>query len=89
MTPTDKSIKIKNRYPELVEGSLEVIDLGHSELYALAHDDLLVVHNLSEESFDLDIDGEVIEILNSNSKQKGKEFKISPLSSIIIRQNID
>lgn len=80
------AIQVKNRYPELVEGTLEVVDYGQEELYALLHDDLLVLHNLSEETIEIEIEGEILEQLNSVEKQKGKQLTLSPYSSFVIRQ---
>lgn len=81
-----QAIQIKNRYPELVEGELEVVDYGHEEVYALLHDDLLVLHNLSEETIEIEIEGEILEQLNSKEKQKGQQLTLSPYSSFLIRQ---
>ncbi len=84
-----EAIQIKNRYPELVEGTLEVVDFGQEELYALQHDDLLVLHNLSEETLEIEVEGEIVEQLNSAEKQKGQQLTLSPYSSFVIRQSAE
>ena len=81
-----EAIQIKNRYPELVEGDLAVLDLGEEAIYALLHDDLLVLHNLSDEERTIEIEGEIIEQLNSATEQKGSSLTLSPYSSFLIRQ---
>lgn len=81
-----EAIQIKNRYPELVQGKLEVFDLGNKEIYAMKHDDLLVLHNLSQETVEIDFEGEVIEQLNSNEKPRKGRLKMTPYSSFIINQ---
>lgn len=80
------AIQIKNRYPELVEGSLEVVPVAQQAIYALRHDDLIVLHNLSDEPVIMTIEGEILEQLNSTTKQKGSELELSPYSSFVIRQ---
>lgn len=80
-----EAIQIKNRYPEIVEESLEEIDFGHKELYALMHGDLLILHNLGEELLEIEYEGEVVEELNSKIKQQDKKLKLSPYSSFVIR----
>ena len=81
-----RAIQIKNRYPELVEGELSLVDVGEEAIYALAHDDLLVLHNLSDEELTIEIEGEIIEQLNSATEQKGSSLTLSPYSSFLIRQ---
>lgn len=78
-----EAIQIKNRYPELVEGELAVIDVGEEAIYALQHDDLLVLHNLSDESITIDITGEIIEQLNSETEQTAAPLTLSPYSSFL------
>lgn len=81
-----KAIQIKNHYPELVEGTLEVLDLNHKEIYAMKHDQLIVLHNLSEKTIEVELEGDLIESLNSKIKQKGKTLEMSPYSSFIIKE---
>lgn len=82
-----EAIQIKNRYPELVEGKLKQIDLDEDAVYALLHDDLLVLHNLSDKSLTVEVEGDIIEQLNHTIQQRGSSLMLSPYSSVIIRQN--
>lgn len=81
-----ETIQIKNRYPELVEGKLEVLDFGHEAIYALMHDDLMVLHNLSDQVLEIEVYGKVIDQLNSKNKVNGTILKMDPYSTFVIRQ---
>ncbi|MDN6195164.1 MAG: hypothetical protein L0L39_00090 [Atopostipes suicloacalis] len=82
-----EAIQIKNRYPELVEGKLEVLDLDNESIYALKHDDLLVLHNFSDKDQTLRLEGEILEELNDGAEAEGEDFVLNPYSSLIIRQD--
>lgn len=84
-----EAIQIKNRYPELVIGELSLVEFSQPEIYALMHDNLLVLHNLSTETLEIEISGEILEQLNSATKQKGPNLSMSPFSSFVIRQSTE
>ena len=80
------AIQIKNRYPELVEGDLALLDFGEAAIYALLHEDLLVLHNLSAESVTVEVEGKMIEELNHGGERKGKQLELNHYSSVLISQ---
>lgn len=82
-----QTIEIKNRYPQLVEGRLEVVDLNQDEIYALKHDDLIVLHNLSDQDIKVNIEGEILEAINSTNKIKENTLEMGAYSSFVIRAN--
>lgn len=81
-----EAIQIKNRYPELVEGKLSLYDIENEAIYALKHDDLIVLHNLSDEAETLSVEGEIIEELNAGAEEKDGKITIQPYSSVLIRE---
>ncbi len=78
-------IQIKNRYPQINEGSLKVIDLNKDEVYALKHGDLIVIHNLSNRDIEIEIIGEILEKINSKNSIKNNRLILSGYSSFLIK----
>lgn len=77
-------IQIKNRYPQINEGKLEVIDLNKEEVYALKHGDLIVIHNLSSEDIEVEISGKILERIFSKNTIKNDRLILNGYSSFVL-----
>lgn len=85
-----KVIKIRNNYNIWKYSNLELIDLNDDSIYAIRHynDDqnIIVVHNYSEEDKNLNIDYKVNKLINinGNCSINSKILKMDGLSSVIL-----
>lgn len=80
-------IQVKNRYPQLKDGDLSVVNLECSEVYGLRHDDLIVLHNLSDQEVEISIDGKVVEKILSKNDIKDGKLVMDGFSTFIIMDN--
>lgn len=80
-------ISIRNTYPSISRGITESLDLGSHELYALAHgDDIVVVHNLGEETIEFELEHDKMILVNGSAKSKGNTITIDGGTSIVIEK---
>ncbi len=79
-------IKIRNAYPDISRGQYEALDLGHDALYGSRQNKTIVVHNLSDESIEFEMDNKKVVKVSGKFKVKGSSIKIEGKSSIIIEE---
>lgn len=80
-------ISIRNTYPSISRGITKSLDLGNHELYALAHnDDIVVVHNLGEETIEFELEHDKIILVSGSAKSKGNTITIDGETSIVIEK---
>ena len=78
------AIKIRNKYPQLVTSSPTVVT-SSATLYVMKHDDITVIHNLSQESQILPGSYSVLDTIQGAAKASSDGLQIEGMSSIIVR----
>lgn len=82
-----KVIYLRNQYPSISRGMVESVDLGSNALYALAHnDDIMVVHNLGKEQVSFDLDHDKVVGVNGEFSVKGNTITLEEGTSVIIER---
>jgi len=80
-------ISIRNSYPSISRGITSSLDLGNDALYALAHnEDVVIVHNLGEETIEFELEHAKIILVNGSAKSKGNTITIDGETSIVIEK---
>ena len=79
-------ISIRNQYPEIARGAFESVDLGDDALYASRQENILVVHNFSDEPKSFEADAQkTISVLGKHTHKKGI-ITLEANSSILIEE---
>lgn len=82
-----KVIQIRHQYPSISRGTIETVDLGNRALYALEHaGEVLVVHNLGEETIEFDLEHKSIVVVYGEASSKDNTINIKGNSSIVIEK---
>lgn len=82
-----KVINIRNTYSkDLARGKFNVIDMGNPAIYALEYDNVILVHNLSEEMNTITQDYDKINSVNGKVKKVGNTLELSAYTTIIIEK---
>lgn len=74
---------LRNSYPSISRGAIRPLDLGQPALYAMDHGDLIVIHNLSEETLQFEQDfSQLIDI--NGASGKGKTVSLEAYGSVLL-----
>lgn len=82
-----KILSLRNKYPFIADVPSKVIDLDNDALYALEHEDMVVIHNFSKEVQEAEISGKIIDKVSKKSKIKNNKLSIDPYGSVIVKRN--
>lgn len=79
-------INLRNKFPEIARGEYSSIDFNNDVIYGAKHDNVIVVHNLSEEKQSIELDAKKIHLVMGKYKNNKGTIELDPLSSIIIEE---
>ncbi|HZJ86771.1 MAG TPA: alpha-amylase family glycosyl hydrolase [Erysipelothrix sp.] len=79
-------ISIRNSYPDIARGAFEALDLGDESLFASRQNNIIVVHNLSDDAKLVEIDADKIVSVHGDYKNKKGTITLEPKSSILIEE---
>lgn len=79
-----KVISVRNKYSSIARGDVISLDLGHSELYALDHGDVIVIHNLSNKTLSYQKDYREVVSVYGNISSKGNNITMEGYSTLVI-----
>ena len=82
-----KVISVRNKYPQISRGTPKSVDLGDNALFAMQLDDLIVVHNFSDETLSFEGDYEIVDKSLGGSESKGI-ISLNAYNSVIIKKRI-
>lgn len=76
-------LKIRNSYPSISRGEVSVLDLG-TEIFALDHGDVIVVHNVSSETVEIDIEVSKFKVVGGSVEKTKDGLSLEANSSALI-----
>ena len=79
-------ISIRNQYPDISRGNYQSVNLGSDALYASRQNEVMIVHNLSDETQQFESDGKRFISILGKYKKKGTIIELEPKSSILIEE---
>lgn len=82
-----KVINMRNTYSQdFARGNFSIIDTGNPAIYALEYDNVILIHNLSEEMNTITQDYDKINTVNGKVKKVGNTLELSAYTTIIIEK---
>ena len=77
-------ISLRNKYPNISKSIVEPIDLGYDSVYAQKHNNVVVIHNLGEESITFDYEHKAIEKVYGEIRTKGNSITMNGRGTLIL-----
>lgn len=80
-------INTRNMYSkDLARGDFQTIDMGNPAIYAMNYENIILIHNLSEEVITITQDYDKINTINGKVKQSDGTIELSGYTSIIVEK---
>ncbi|AMC92720.1 hypothetical protein AOC36_01570 [Erysipelothrix larvae] len=76
---------VRNMYPQISRASVKVVDLGEESIYATQMDEIIVIHNFSDDSQTVKINGiEKVTLVDGTQSHSQNELTLGGWSSVVV-----